>query len=211
MKINKYLFYVLFLTAVLFSGCERVLDTEGISRITNYAIITLNGEQWNTIPVGGTFTDPGASAKAGDEEVEVKVSGDVVDPTKPGVYTIVYTATNKDGYAATERRYVGVIAPDAAAQNLSGQYKRNAGAQGVATITRIADGFYFSNNVGGTAATDTGVYFYHFTGNQLGVPPQLVNGSLFYCTDATVNLGVSYSWVVVNSGYGPALRTFVKL
>jgi hypothetical protein len=199
--------------AALVSSCERDLETEGITtKITYYPVITLAGEQWNTIMVGETFSDPGVTAMEGDTEIDVVITGDVVDVNTPGVYTIEYTATNVDGYSATERRYVGVITPDVVGVDLTGAYKRTAGALGVSTVKKIGDGFYSSDNVGGVATPGPGttVYFYHYEGNKLGVPPQVVAGSLFSCTNATVNIGVSYSWVVINSGYGTALRTFVK-
>lgn len=65
------------------------------------------------------------------------------------MYTITYTALNKDGYSATEYRYVGVIAPNVKGIDMSGKYKRNAGALGVSTVTKISDNFYKSDNVGG--------------------------------------------------------------
>ncbi|MEJ7646259.1 MAG: immunoglobulin-like domain-containing protein [Chryseolinea sp.] len=210
MKFNSYKILV-FVALVALAGCERDLETEGLSRITYYPVFKMEGEQWNTIAVGGTFTDPGMTATEGEQEIEVQVSGDAVDVNTPGVYTIEYTATNKDDYSVTDYRYVGVIDPTAAATDLTGQYKRTAGAQGVATITKLAPGFYYSDNVGGTAAAGVGVHFYHYEGNKLGVPVQLVGGSAFYCTDATVEVGVKYSWVVMNSGFGTALRVFVKL
>jgi hypothetical protein len=210
MKKIKILFLLLS-TIGFFSACERELETEGISRITYYPVLTLKGEQWNSIPVGGTFTDAGITAKEGETDIEVSKTG-TVDTSKPGVYTITYTAVNKDGYSASTRRYVGVISPQTAAIDLSGQYKRNAGALGVSTVTKLGPGFYQTDNVGGVATPGpaTTVKFYHYEGNKLGVPAQLVNGSEFSAESATVKVGIEYSWVVINSGYGTALRTFVK-
>lgn len=209
MKLNRYKIVVI-VALVALASCERDLDTEGISRITYYPVFKMEGEQWNTIAVGQSFSDPGMKATEGDQEIEVQVSGDVVDVNTPGVYTIQYTATNKDDFSVTEYRYVGVVDPAAAAIDLTGKYKRNAGALGVSTVTKLAPGFYYADNVGGVAAPGIGVYFYHYEGNKLGVPLQSVGGSPFYCTDATVVVGVQYSWVVINPGYGPALRVFVK-
>jgi hypothetical protein len=202
------------MTALSFivTSCDE-LTSEGLSTVYYFPIVTLNGEQWNAIDVGTAFTDPGAAATQGEESLEVVVSGDAVDVNTPGVYTIVYTATNADGYTAVERRYVGVISPEAAALDLTGSYQRNAGAFGVSNVSRIAPGLYYTDNIGGTAppTVPAGVYFYHYDETNLGVPQQLVNGSLFYAEDATVSVGSHYSWSVINAGYGDALRIFEKL
>jgi hypothetical protein len=213
MKNIKYLCLVLLITASFLTGCERELETEGISRITYYAEFQMQGEQWISLPVGASFTDPGVTATEGGQPIQVTVSGDAVNTSTPGVYTIVYTATNKDGFSATTRRYIGVIAQDAIATDLTGSYKRNAGVGGVSNVTKIKDGLYFASNVGGTATSDAiGVYFYHVTGNQLGVPVQVTEtGGVFYCDNATVEVGKNYKWVVHGPGYGTALRTFEKI
>lgn len=202
--------FLMLLTMFVIS-CEKDPETANLSRITFYPIITVPGEQWNTIKVGGSFTDPGATAKEGDTDITVTTSG-TVDVNTPGVYTITYTAVNKDGYSATDYRYVGVISAAVEGTDMSGSYKRNAGALGVSTVTKISDNFYFADNIGGIAVPDpsVGVFFYHYDTGKLGVPFQRTPGNAFAATNATVELGVKYSWVVINSGYGAALRTFIK-
>ncbi|WP_353717919.1 DUF5011 domain-containing protein [Dyadobacter sp. 676] len=192
-------------------SCDEDKVTEGISTITYYPIITLKGDQWNVVKVGGTFTDAGATAKEGDKDIEVKVTGSV-DTKTPGVYVIQYDAVNKDGYSSTEYRYVGVISNAAWGVDISGSYKRNAGAFGVSKVTKVAENLYRSDNVGGVAvpAPSDAVLFYYFDKGKLGVPYQLTPGNAFECTDATIKEGVSYSWVVINPGFGTALRTFEK-
>lgn len=191
-------------------SCEEDKVTEGISRITYYPVITLKGEQWNQVPVGGTFTDAGATAKEGDTEIPVKTSG-TVDTKTPGVYVIEYTAVNKDGYSSVEYRYVGVISA-AATADISGNYKRNAGAFGVSKVTKVSGNLYTSDNVGGVAVPSPGetVYFYYFDKGKIGCPYQRTSGNAFECTNASIKEGVSYSWVVINPGFGTALRTFEK-
>jgi hypothetical protein len=209
MKIDlKYI--VIVLICGLWS-CDQNLETEGISRITNYPTILLKGERWNQVAVGGNFVDPGVTALEGDTPLTPTVTGSV-DTNTPGVYTIQYDAVNKDGYSASEYRYVGVIAPTVGSVDISGSYRRNAGALGISTVTKVSGNLYYANNVGGVAVPDPslGVYFYHFDTGKIGVPFQRTPGNAFACTNASIIEGVSYSWVVINSGYGPALRTFVK-
>jgi hypothetical protein len=210
---KRQLKYIAIVFVAFLWSCEITKDTEGISRITYYPLITLKGQQWNTVAQGSTFTDPGVTALEGDTQIEVKVSGSV-NTAVPGVYTIQYDAVNKDGYPATEYRYVGVIAPAVAGIDITGSYKRNAGAGGISKVTKISNNLFYADNVGGVAAADInpglGVYFYFYDVGKLGVPYQLTPGNAFDCTNESIIVGVSYSWVVVNSGYGTALRTFVK-
>jgi len=210
MKLKIYSLAILFVASVFFTGCDE--ESEGVSRTTYYAIIALKGNQWNRVTKGGTWTDLGAIATEDDKEIPLTVGGDVVDVNVPGVYTLTYTAVNKDGFSSTEYRYVGVIDPAVEDIDLTGKYKRNAGAFGVSTVTKLDDNFYISDNVGGVAVPGPGVSvrFYHYAPGKLAVPYQLVNGVPFYCVDATVEVGESYSWVVRNGGYGTQLRTFVK-
>lgn len=207
--INNALFIALISFGI--SACEQAYTTENISTITYFPTIELKGNQWNTLAQGAAWTDPGVTAKEGTSELKATTSG-VVNTAVPGVYTIKYTAVNKDGYSTSEYRYVGVISPSVAGVDMSGSYKRNAGALGVSNVTKVADNFFYANNVGGVATPDPslGVYFFLYDTGKLGVPFQKTPGNSFECTNATVKLGVSYSWVVINGGYGTALRTFVK-
>jgi hypothetical protein len=202
---------MIILSAFAVLSCEEDKVTEGISTITNYPIITLKGEQWNSVKVGAAFTDQGATAKEGDKDIEVKVSGSV-DTKTPGVYVIRYDAVNKDGYSSTEYRYVGVISNAVWGGDISGSYKRNAGAFGVSTVTKVGDNLFRSNNVGGVAVPSPGeaVLFYYYDKGKLGVPYQLTPGNAFEAINATIKEGVSYSWVVLNPLFGTALRTFEK-
>jgi hypothetical protein len=199
------------------TSCEKD-ETDNISKVTTYPVITVKGDQFVSIPVGGTFTDQGASGTVGGAPVEPVKSGDNVDASKPGVYIITYTATNAEGFSVTANRYVGVIAADAAALDLTGNYKRNAGAFGVSKVTKIGSGHYTTDNIGGVAAGSpaTTVHFFHTTGTKLVVPQQTNEaGETFEAIDASYKFAVGatpaqYTWTVINPGYGAAPRTFVK-
>ncbi|MBC7885723.1 MAG: DUF5011 domain-containing protein [Saprospiraceae bacterium] len=211
MNFKPVLFKIMLFSLVIFSGCEKDRETENISTITYFPTIQLNGDQWNTIKQGGAWSDQGATANEGESSINLITTGSV-DVNTPGVYTIQYTAINKDGFSASEYRYIGVISPSVEGKDISGQYKRNAGALGVSTVTKISDNFYYSNNVGGVAVPDPslGVYFYHYDTGLLDVPFQRTPGNAFECLNETITEGEKYSWVVINSGYGAALRTFIK-
>jgi hypothetical protein len=209
MKILNNNFAFLFVIFLTLLSCEK--ETKDISRITYFPDITVKGEQWQQIPVGGTFTDAGAVATAGSDELPVTTTG-TVDVNTPGVYIIEYSAVNSDGFSVKNYRYIGVIDPSVVDTDISGVYKRNAGALGLSTVTKISGNLYRTNNVGGIAApTDaTSVYFYYYNVGEIDVPFQDNGFNEFECIDESISEGVSYSWVVLNSGYGAALRTFVK-
>lgn len=217
---NKFKFITsafLLLLTLGFSSCETD-ETDNVSKVTTYPIVTLKGDEFVSIPVGGTFSDQGVNATIGGAAVDPAVGGDAVDASTPGVYIITYTATNPEGFSTVAKRYVGVIAPDAASKDLSGDYKRNAGALGVSHVVKVGTGLYTTDNIGGVAAGGpaTTVHFYHTDGTNLVVPEQTNEaGETYSAEDASYKFAAGaapaqYSWIVINPGYGTALRTFVK-
>lgn len=202
-------------TVVLLAGCEDI-TTSGYTRTTYYPVITLKGDVALSIPVGGQYTEPGFTATMGDKDATkiVKVSG-TVDPTKPGVYTITYSAVNEDGFSASVSRFIGVISPAAAAMDISGAYKRNAGALGVATVKKVSgyDGLYTNNNPGGIATPDViVVYMFHTEPTVVSAPAQPTSAGTFACTNGVYTKASpnKFAWVCINSGYGTAVRTFIQ-
>jgi hypothetical protein len=189
MKINKYLFYSLFLTAILFSGCERVLDTEGISRITSFPTFEMQGGEVMTIVKGAPFTDPGVTTKEGypvtstirgsayvvpgkTQPEDVVYSSGSVNTNIPGMYTITYSSTNPDGFSGTAERLVFVLdqAPNPAV-NLAGSY--SSGTSPGATITKVADGVFYSTNAwGGGSTVVIPAYLICTDGVNVNVPQQ---------------------------------------
>src|ERR1700731_1925181 len=69
----------------------------GISKITTFPIITVTGATYVPIQVGGIYTEPGVTAKAGSADVKVVTTGSV-NTNAAGVYLLTYTATNTDGF-----------------------------------------------------------------------------------------------------------------
>ena len=187
--------------------------TVGISKITNFPILTVNGEEYMAVPVGGTYTEPGVTAKEGESDLTVTTSGSVNTATV-GVYTLTYSAVNKDGFSASAKRFVAVYSTDASAasHDLSGSYLR--AATGVTnTWEKLAPGVYKVDNPGGAAGVNLVVFLFNPTGFIIDIPSQVSNdGNTTSSTDEVYNdtVPASYSMKIVNPGYGPALRTFVK-
>ena len=187
----KYYFY-LFIACFSFSlmSCEK--DFEEVSRITTYATFDMAGDEVIAVPGGGSFTDPGVKAFEGSTELNVTQSiqyaplvtaGDgpsdaayqsvtSVDASKPGLYTISYSATNSDGFSASTERLVFVF-PGAipTSVNIAGNY--TSGTSPAPTITKVTDGVFFSTNAwGGGSSVVIPAYIMAIDGNTLSVPQQ---------------------------------------
>lgn len=216
MKKNNIIIMVILLITITFISCEK--DTKNVSTITTYPELSLVGDQYMTIAKGAVFTEPGVTATIGGTAVPFTTTG-TVDPTTAGVYILEYKATNSEGFFQTAKRYVGVIAADAAALNLSGNWKRTNGVMTTWTKITAHSGLYTTNNVGGVDPVANPSYSYpvrifNIKDSTLVIPSQ-VNplGGEVYCTSVaykpSVGLG-QVKWVVMGSGYGTAARTFDK-
>ena len=108
MKKNILFVMALALLTLGFTSCEK--ESAGKTQITYYADIQLNGESQMVVAKGSAFTDPGWTATMAGEDVtdQVKVSGSV-DTSKSGVYSLVYSMVNKDGFEASVTRTVIVL------------------------------------------------------------------------------------------------------
>jgi len=184
----------------------------GISKVTVFPTLTLKGERYVAIARGSTYTDAGADAKVGETTADVVITGQV-NPAVPGVYTLVYSAANSDGFSASRSRSVVVYdtQADAAANDLSGTYLREA--TGAFSIwSKIAPGVYLVVNPGGAlAGTGVTVIAVNPTGSTISIPQQDTDSGPWGSRSENYDLvRKSYTWVVLNPGYGTGSRTFVK-
>lgn len=222
----RYLFGIL-ITILLFTSCVKE-DTLGISKETNYPILTMTGDKLVIMDKGATYTEPGVSAKEGEKTVEVKITG-TVDNTKGGIYRINYSAINVDGFSASIDRYVIVIdkVAVASAPDYSGAYERTFyGSPRSGTYsdwTKVNDWTYTVNDPGGT---DSAGFLYDITvylvdANHVVVPIQKdlhESGDKIYCTSTgsgvypdAIEISTSkYIWSVKGVMYGTSPRTFEK-
>lgn len=203
----------------MFSGCDK--ESLGVSSIISYPAVKVLGDQFMTVAAGSTYIDAGCLATEGTTDItSTAVTTGTVDTNTPGVYIITYSAQNVNG-TASKSRYVGVIDATASAMDISGRYRRNAGALGYATITKTSyPGMYINNNPGGVdlnpapptvAPAPIPIYMFHWTATKIGAPAQSSSVGTFACTNGVYDsVNLLYKWVCVNSGYGTALRTFIK-
>jgi len=128
-KMKKYLYIMLILFTGLITSCEQD-TTEGVSSVTNYPVITLNGDKVVFVEVGETYDDQGAKSTEGGTEIETKTTfdnGDFygksgVDANTADFYTVNYSATNQDGFDGNASRRVIVAHTGDLINSIEGLY-----------------------------------------------------------------------------------------
>jgi Domain of unknown function (DUF5011) len=153
MKMKKLLILSV-IAAVTFVGCKKKENTDSIVVTKSVPTITITGSQYVSIPVGGSFTPPAATAYDSFYKEKLTVVKDLgtLNNTKPGLYVVAYSAKNKYGFVGTANVYVAVTNVSDTL-DLSGWYLRLANPNRVAFVTKLATGLFRTSNVGGV---DTG-------------------------------------------------------
>lgn len=107
---KNILFTMLFaLCALVLTSCDK--KSEGLSRVTYYPSITLEGDTYLVWEKGEAYVEPGYYSELNGEDVtsQVTISGNV-DVNKSGIYTLTYTTVkNEDGFDASTSRTVVVL------------------------------------------------------------------------------------------------------
>jgi hypothetical protein len=186
----------------------------GISTIVYFPTVSIIGDHLVIIRQGSTFTDPGVNADLGGKPVTPTITGSV-DGTTPGIYGITYSASNPQGFSASDWRTVVVIGSDVSGNDFSGTYLR-ATTGVTSTWTKDSSGVYSVENPGG-ASVGAGktVTVVNYTGSSIAIPLQLSDdyGGQVSSTSETYNASaspVTYSWIFLAPQYGTSLRTFTK-
>lgn len=217
MKINALLI-LLFMTIGL-ASCDKEKDynypagTVGRSKIVNFPLIETKGDRLIILSQGATYTEAGATATLGGATTTYTTAG-TVNTAQGGVYNLTYTASNPEGYTASDWRTVVVIGNDVSANNFSGTYLRQV--TGVtSTWTKTANGIYTVENPGGAGAgVGLTVLAVNYSGTKIAIPHQISNdfgevssGSESYTLTPAPP---QYSWIFFAGGYGTGSRVFVK-
>lgn len=129
-----FLYGLLFFTASLgLTSCSKDQHTD--TRVTNYIILTINGDEVVYVNAGDTYVDAGCKAEAAGQDVSDKVvTTNPVDTKVIGPYTVTYKATNEDGFSSSANRYVyvgeplvGTVSPGSYRQNSAGTVTKWSG------------------------------------------------------------------------------------
>lgn len=213
--INKHKIIGIF--ALMFTIISCSDEAPIASKVTDYAILTFNGDGLMVINEGTPYTEEGAVAHAGDKELEVETSG-TVNSNKPGVYKVNYSAINADGFPSSITRTIVVLSTAPSAINLEGTFFRNSNAN---NITRISDREYVCDNAGGLTRVLPAdkknlvkLTFYNIDDTQVYAPPQTGTSESGISAETSVGTIVnenSFNWVLyASSVYGLAVRNFTR-
>jgi len=104
---------LLFCAAIISIVCSCEKKSEGLTRTTYYASITLQGGDEIIVDKGSEYKDPGYYAEMKGEDItdQVQVTSNV-DTKVSGIYSIVYSAINEDGFPSSATRTVYVLDPN---------------------------------------------------------------------------------------------------
>ena len=200
--------------ATVFTACNKddinnTEDNVGISRVTRFPVFNMQGDRYMSIVQGGTYTEPGVTAKEGTADLTVTTTGSV-DVNTVGVYDITYTATNKDGFPGTVTRTIAILpSAEQAGVNIAGDYKY-ATSSAVSHIVKLAPGFYKTDNVWG--ATSIPSYIITVNGINWILPEATLSGYGPVYGDGTLTgTALQYHVNLPQYGFVNIVRNWVKL
>jgi hypothetical protein len=126
------------LIASSFVACDDQPTTGNVSKITNYPIITVAGDDPYFVPLGTSYVDPGAVALEGSNEIDVTTTAvgkyrhaSTLDTNIADEYLVTYTATNADGFDGTASRKVIVYKTGDLVNSIEGVYTCTISRNGV--------------------------------------------------------------------------------
>jgi len=211
----KKILLITLVAAFVLSSCTE--ESAGVSKVTTYASMSLNGKAEMFWPIGTPFVDPGCVALEGTTDISNKITSNVsdVNVAKGGNYTISYQVLNADGFAASATRLVHVYDATAA---LNGYYasriKRNnngtVGNRGPYTILVFGLGsnkYYVESLLGGWYSIGSG-----YGATYAGPGTILINGDNTISIVSASKLAWGYPCVLTagtTSTYDPATKTIV--
>jgi len=104
---KKIIFLLTIAAAFVLSSCDK--ESLGVSKVTTYAIMTLNGSPIVFWQQGTPYVDPSCNAFEGTTDItEDIVAESNVNVATMGIYTVSYSVENSDGFSAFKSRKVVV-------------------------------------------------------------------------------------------------------
>lgn len=208
----KKIFY--FLVAIMAVSCSET-STDNVSKVTNYPLMTLNGERTVVLNQGDTYTELGAVSMAGTEELPVTITG-TVNTSTPNVYKLTYTSVNVDGFSATLTRAIVVLSTAPSAIDLQGTFARNG--TNLNNVTKLGDRKYICDNATGFtngSPDNLTLIFYNVDDTKIYAPYQENASSTGISAESNVGTIADkdhFSWVIYASAvFGTATRNFTRI
>ncbi|NLR61633.1 DUF5011 domain-containing protein [Chitinophaga polysaccharea] len=211
--------YILLAGGLLFSACKK--DSENvIEKIVTptFPVIKLTGGAAYSVPVGGTYTDGGATAfdSINNSTSNITPLANDVNTAAIGGYSVDFLAKNAYGYKTTLSKVVIVTSLTAAQDvDISGTYERTNGQ--LVQITKLGRGLYSTDNLGGVPGDPTFVYPFYFgfaKQDSLVGPAQYGPKGVSAMKNPTIEFAAPDTilrYVAINASLGTSVRTFYKV
>ena len=207
---KKILILAIVASGLLFTSCEA--DSDNVSKVTKYANMSINGDALVVMTQGETYTELGAKAEAGGQQLEVKTAG-TVDTSKPSMYKVNYSAVNSDGFPATVTRTVVVLSNKPSTIDLTGTFLRNGNPN---VVKSLGGRKYTCDNATGYNVADDmlTMVFYNIDDKQVYAPytPNAsVSGISAESNIGTITDKDNWRWLIYASAvFGTAERIFKR-
>ena len=182
----------LLLSSVAFTSCNDDKDELTDSRLTNYVVLEVQGDDFVVWPLGTEYVDEGCKATLAGEDASSRLIVDgEVDSNEVGFYQITYSAVNDDGFPISATRTVCVYDPNSTV-DISGQYDVDMNAS-----------IYLNN---GKTYADRAAYYGNTT-QCTGITFEQFLPGIFYCND------LFGGWYAQIRGYGAgyAMTAYVSV
>ncbi|MFA6057343.1 MAG: immunoglobulin-like domain-containing protein [Taibaiella sp.] len=213
----KKIIIILFAFSFLaYAGCRKRDTEEGVSKVVDVSKPTINlkGDKFVSLSVGEAYADPGATLIddiSGAQSDIPAAEYTNLDVSTPGVYYMLYSAKNSNGYINNNVRYIAVTDYNDAV-DLTGTYVRTLNGVEV-EVTKVAPSFYKNSDMGGASLSDA-LYFAIINDTTItgGVQFSESIGSEIATNSESLDLNDPYTlrYALDAAGYGTAVRTFVK-
>ena len=209
----------------MMTSCETVVNSAEPSGVTYLPKLTMHGDAYIELPCNATsYVDEGLTALEGGTEIQVntEITGSYFSSSTvngPDVYSIVYSASNKDGIpGAAERTVVWGVCPGDFTTSIAGMYKADVKRNGSITpqyqnlgpimIVDKGNGvFAISDAIGGYY--DFGrKYGYHYAARGFTVKAVDIPGNKFEYAGQTIEVGdFGGALVMTDFKIDPAAKT----
>jgi hypothetical protein len=203
--------------AVGFYSCKK--KNEVVSKVVtaSYPTITVDGSNFYSIKTGGAL--PTIKASAYDsllkEVCPISLDASGLDNSAPGLNVLAIKSSNSLGYSSSRNVVVAVTNVDAA-YDLSGNYRRNAGAKGVSVVSKVQTGLYYSSNIFGASDPTliAGFYFLHVNDSTIIIPEQETDFGTMKVANVALSIvpggDTLYKYSLKTLTTNAAVRTFIK-
>ena len=208
-NIMKKIILSVILASSLFVSCEED-TTGGVSKITNYPLIEVLGDDPVFVAQGSTYTDPGAIATEGGVEIPYVTTASGVFRGESSIntavtdeYQVTYTATNVDGFNASASRKVIVYKTGNLVDSIEGVYTCTISRNGVIPSAAYRDirYLYIWKNGNGTYEISDAFGGWYQYGRALGLG-YITPGGTINAVDIPSNNFTFPGNPLTNSGFG---------